>query len=91
MGAALLVTGQSCFHLGWIEMLPFCYRLYRIAKMVYNTLHLYTKSYTTLMPGRWKATLPKPKVTSSVNGGSDGLVMFVIGGRINQSVSPGRS
>jgi len=87
MGAALLVIGQSYFHFGWIEMLPFSYLMYRIAKMILDTLRLHNGSYTTLMHGRWTAKLPEPEIASSVNSGSDGLIMFVLGARINQSVS----
>lgn len=87
MGVALLVIGQSYLHLSWIKELPFSYLIYRIAKMVYDTLRLHNASYTTLMRGRWTATLPEPEIASSVNSGSDGLIMFVLGARINQSVS----
>ena len=55
--------------------------------MVVDTLRLYTGSYTTLMRGRWTATLPEPEVPLEVNTSSDGLVLFVLGARINQSVS----
>lgn len=55
--------------------------------MILDTLRLRTGSYTTPMRGRWTATLPEPEIASGVNDGSDGLVMFVLGARINQSVS----
>jgi len=86
MGAALLVIGQSYLHFGWIKMLPFSYLFYRTAKMILDTLRLHTGSYTTLMRGRWTATLPEPGIAPNANSGADGLVMFVLGARINQSV-----
>ncbi len=91
MGVALLVIGQSYLHLSWIKELPFSYLIYRIAKMIYDTLRLDNASYTTLMRGRWAATPPESEIASSVNSGSDGLIMFVLGARINQSVSLGVS
>lgn len=91
MGVALLVIGQSYLHLSWIKELPFSYLIYSIAKMVYDTLRLHNASYMTLMRGRWAATLPESEIASSVNSGSDGLIMFVLGARINQSVSLGVS
>ncbi|KAL8728035.1 MAG: hypothetical protein Q9181_005485 [Wetmoreana brouardii] len=39
------------------------------------------------MRGRWRATLPEPEKPLDHSRGSDGLVMFVLGTRINQFVS----
>lgn len=88
MGAGLLLLCQSYLSPGLSSLLPLSYLTYRFLKMVFDTFRLHTNSYTNMMRGRWTATLPEPEVTVDVNSGSDGIVMFILGARINQSVSP---
>lgn len=84
MGALLLLLSQSCLPDYLSRLLPLLYIAYRIAKMVRDTLRLHIDSYTTLQPGRWTAVLPESKHSPKVNSGSDGVVMMVLGARINQ-------
>ncbi|KAL8747866.1 MAG: hypothetical protein Q9190_000314 [Brigantiaea leucoxantha] len=86
MGAVLLLLSQTYLPSSLGTYPPILYLGYRIAKMVIDTLRLHTGSYTTLVRGRWTATLAEPEVSPHFNSGSDGLVMFVLGARINQFV-----
>ena len=87
MGACLLLLSQYYLPSGLSNALPLVYLLYRIARMIIDTFGLHTFSYTSLVRGRWTATLGEPDASADLNGGSDGIVMFVLGARINQSVS----
>lgn len=63
-------------------------------KMGIDTLRLHTGSYTSIMRGRWTATLPEPEESSTgveSDGSDEGLVMFVLGAQINQSAPLGVS
>ena len=84
MGGVFVVTCQAYLPNSWGSWLPVLYLGYRMIKMFLDTLYLHTGSYTTLKRGRWFASLPEPKAPVKFNGGADGLVMFVLGARINQ-------
>lgn len=86
-GATLLLISQSYLPPSVSNFLPLVLLGGRIAKMIIDTQHLHTGCYTSLMRGRWTATLPEPENPVDINSGSDGVVMFVLGARINQSVS----
>ena len=86
MGASLLLLGQYYLPSRLSSSLPLVYLLYRIVKMIVDTFGLHTFSYTSLVRGRWTATLGEPDASAEFNRGSDGIVMFVLGARINQSV-----
>ena len=87
IGAVLLLACQSYLPPSLGSLPPLLYIIYRIVKMVVDTLRLHSGSYTTLFCGWWTATLPEPKAPMDMKNRSDGLVMFVLGARINQSVS----
>ena len=84
MGASLLLVAQSLLPGRLSNGLPLAYLGYRLVKMVVDTLRLHTGSYTSLLHGRWTATLPEPESPAEVNSGSDGIVIFLLGARINQ-------
>lgn len=88
MGAGLLLLCQLYLPSSFSSLLPLSYLTYRFLKMVFETFRLHNSSYTTMMRGRWTATLSEPEDSVNVNSGSDGIVIFVLGARINQSVSP---
>lgn len=86
MGSMVLLCSQLFLPCRLTTLIPIFFLGYRILNMVVDTLRLHTGSYTNMMRGRWTATLPEPKVPSRLNSGSDGIVMFILGARINQSV-----
>ncbi|KAL8769776.1 MAG: hypothetical protein Q9209_004392 [Squamulea sp. 1 TL-2023] len=86
-GAILLLLSQAYLPSNVSNALPLLYLAYRVIKMVFDSLRLHTGSYTTLKRGRWSAALPEPENPEEVNSGMDGVVMFVLGARINQSVA----
>ncbi|KAL8702000.1 MAG: hypothetical protein Q9201_004622 [Fulgogasparrea decipioides] len=91
-GATLLLLSQSFLPSSLSNLLPLLYLAGRMIKMVIDTLRLHTGSYTTMMRGRWVATLPESAKPLDDSSGSDGLVMFVLGARINHplgKLSPG--
>ena len=87
-GAALQLLSQSCLPTRLSSCLPLLYLLYRIAKVSIDCNCIFSRTFTNLKFGRWSATLPEPKDPSAVTATSDGVVMFLLGARINQSVNP---
>lgn len=66
--------------------LPLFYLIYGIARASIDCRHIYSGTFTDVFSGRWSATLLEPDNTSTAT--SDGVVMFLLGARINQSVYP---
>ena len=87
MGALLLLVAQSYLPSNIGSRLPIIYLVYRLVKMFLDTWRLHTGSYTSLQRGRWTASLPEHLSPAKTGSNSDGLVMFVLGARINQFVS----
>ena len=85
-GAGLQLLSQSWLPSGLSYWLPLGYLVYRIARASFDCSRIFTGTFTTVMSGRWSATLPDPEDPSAVTATSDGVVMFLLGARINQSV-----
>ena len=85
-GASLQLLSQSCLPSGLIRWLPLLYLIYRIARVSIDCRRIYTGTFTNVVSGRWSATLPEPEDPSAVTATSDGVVMFLLGARINQFV-----
>lgn len=86
-GAALQLLSQSWLSSGLSYWLPLLYLIYRIARVSIDCRRIFTGTFTNVMFGRWSATLPEPEDPAAVTVTSDGVVMFLLGARINQFVS----
>lgn len=85
-GAGLQLLSQSWLPSGLTYWLPLCYLLYRVVRVSIDCRRIYSGAFTDVMSGRWSATLPEPEDLSAVTATSDGVVMFLLGARINQFV-----
>jgi hypothetical protein len=85
-GAGLQLLSQSWLPSGLSCWLPLLYLIYRIARVSIDCRRIFTGTFTNVVFGRWSATLPEPEDSSAVTATSDGVVMFLLGARINQFV-----
>lgn len=85
-GASLQLLSQSWLGPRLSLWLPLFYLFYRIARVSYDCTRIFTGTFTNVKLGRWSATLQEPEDPSAITGTSDGVVMFLLGARINQSV-----
>ena len=85
-GASLQLLSQSWLSPQLSYLIPLVYLVYRVAKVSIDCRRIFTGTFTNAMFGRWSATLPEPEDPSTVTATSDGVVMFLLGARINQSV-----
>lgn len=85
-GAALQLLSQSWLPPGLSYWLPLLYLIYRVARASFDCSRIFTGTFTNVVFGRWSATLPEPEDPSTVTATSDGVVMFLLGARINQWV-----
>ena len=86
IGAGLQLLSQLWLPAGLSYWLPLFYLVYRIARACIDCRRIFTGTFTNVKFGRWSATLPEPADQSAVTATSDGVVMFLLGARINQSV-----
>ena len=86
-GAILQLLSQSWFSPQLSYLIPLVYLVYRLAKVSIDCRRIFTGTFTNVMLGRWSATLPEPEDPSTVTATSDGVVVFLLGARINQCVS----
>ena len=87
LGAALQLLSQAWLPPGFSYWLPLSYLVYRAARASIDCNRIFTGVFTNVVFGRYSATLPEPEDPSTVTATSDGVVMFLLGARINQSVS----
>ena len=85
-------AGLQLLSLRWLPSdlsywLPLLYLLFRVARVSVDCQRVFTGTFTNVISGRWTAALPEPEDSSIVTATSDGVVMFLLGARINQSVS----
>lgn len=85
-GAALQLLSQSWLPSGLSYWLPLLYLIYRVTRLSVDCRRIFTGTFTNVMFGRWSATLPEPEDPAAVTATSDGVVMFLLGARINQFV-----
>lgn len=85
-GAGLQLLGQSWLPSGLSYWFPLLYLIYRIARVSIDCRRIFTGTFTNVLLGRWSATLPEPEDPSAVTATSDGVVVFLLGARINQFV-----
>ncbi|MCJ1349564.1 hypothetical protein MMC31_007805 [Peltigera leucophlebia] len=93
-GAGLQLLTQSCLPSGLSYWLPLLYLIYRIARLSIDCRRVFTGTFTNVMFGPWSATLPEPEEPSAVTATSDGVVMFLLGARINHplgKLAPGNA
>ncbi|KAI4254824.1 MAG: hypothetical protein LQ352_002878 [Teloschistes flavicans] len=92
-GATLLLLTQYYLPSRIINLLPILYLVGCMFKMGLDILHLHTRSYTTMKPGKWTAALPEQENPFGDQRASDegGVVAFMLGARINQFVIPSAS
>lgn len=81
------ILTQAWLPYGLRYWLPLWYIIYRVGKVTIGCRRIFTGTFTNVKLGRWSATLPGPDEASAVTATSDGVVMFLLGARINQSVS----
>lgn len=86
-GATLQLLSQSWLSTRLSSWLPLLYLICRIARVSIDCSRIFSGTFTDLKFGRWSATLPEPEDPSAVTATSDGVVMFLLGARINQFVS----
>ena len=84
-------AGLQLLSLRWLPSdlsywLPIVYLLFRAARVSVDCQRIFTGAFTNVISGRWTAALPEPEDSSTVTATSDGVVMFLLGARINQSV-----
>ena len=87
-GAALQLLSHSWLPSSLAYWLPLLYLAYRVVRVSIDCRRIFSATFTNVMFGRWSATLPEPEDPSTVTATSDGVVMFLLGARINQSVAP---
>lgn len=86
-GAGLQLLSLRWLPSGLSYWLPLFYLAFRVAKVSVDCQRIFTGTFTSIISGRWTATLPEPEDPSTMTATSDGVVMFLLGARINQSVS----
>lgn len=86
LGAALQLLSQLWLPHNLSYWLPLLYLVYRLTRTSVDCCRVYTGTFTNVFFGRWSATLPDPTDPSAITSASDGVVMFLLGARINQSV-----
>ena len=84
-------AGLQLLSLRWLPpnlsyWLPLLYLGFRVARVSVDCQRIFTGTFTSVISGRWTAALPEPEDASAVTATSDGVVMFLLGARINQSV-----
>lgn len=82
-GACLQLLSQSWLSSKLSYWLPLLYLVFRITKASLDCCRIFTGTFTNIKFGRWSATLPESEDATET---SDGVVMFLLGARINQSV-----
>ena len=87
MGACVMFLGQRFLPHVLGSWVPFAYLGYRFVKMIVDTARLHTGSYTSLITGRWTATLSAPDESGVMDNSRQGVVLFILGARINQYVT----
>lgn len=85
-GASLQLLIQSWLSPSLGYWLPLFYFIYLIARVSVDCCRIFTGAFTNVKFGRWSATLPEPKDPLVITATSDGVVMFLLGARINQCV-----
>lgn len=96
-GASLQLISQSCLPSSLSYWLPLFYIIYRIARVYIDSSRIFTSTFTNVKFGGWTTTLPEQSeqsadapssaaLTTTATTTSDGVVMFLLGARINQSV-----
>ena len=85
-GASLQLLSQSWLPSRLSLWLPLFYLFYRIARASIDCTRIFSGTFTNVKFGRWTATLQEPEDPSAITVTSDGVVMFLLGARINQSV-----
>lgn len=85
-GATLQLLSQSWLPYRLSFWLPLLHLIYRIARVSVDCNRIFSGTFTNLKSGRWSAMLPEPEGPSAVTATSDGVVVFLLGARINQFV-----
>ena len=86
LGAALQLLSLRWLPSGLSPWLPLFYLGFRVARVSVDCQRIFTGTFTSVIFGRWTAALPELEDSSTVTATSDGVVMFLLGARINQSV-----
>lgn len=85
-GAILQLISQSWLPSSLSYWPPLLYIIYRIARVYIDCSRIFTGTFTNVKFGRWTATLPEPEDPLTLTATSDGVVMFLLGARMNQLV-----
>ena len=86
-GAGLQLLSQSWLPSNLSYWLPLLYLIYRIARVSIDCNRIFSGTFTNVKFGRWSATLLELDDPSAITAASDGVVMFLLGARINQFVA----
>lgn len=88
LGAALQLFSQAWLPPTLSFALPLLYIAYRLGRLAVDSSRLYTGFMTNRKVGRWEATISETDDSSTVSPTSGGIVMFLLGARLNQLVTP---
>lgn len=86
LGATFQLLSQSYLTPGPSHWLPLLYLVYRVAKVAIDSRRVFSGTFVDVRFGRWSAALPEPGNGADVTETSDGVVLFLLGARINQFV-----
>lgn len=68
----------------WLPLAWLAYRLMRTALDSWNVYH--SRLWSRVMQGQWMGQLPEPEKLSEASETSEGVVMFLLGARLNQYI-----
>ena len=86
LGAGVQLLSQSWLPSNWSYGIPLLYLSYRMIRVAIDCQHIFTGAFTNVAFGRWSTTLPESSDVSAMSTTSDGVVLFLLGARINQCV-----
>jgi len=86
MSAIFQLLSLNCFPSSISTLIPVSYLIYRALKIAADLQCMYTGVYTNVRLGRWTTEFPDSQDSSGAVK-AKGIVIFVLGARINQYVS----
>ncbi|KAF2643897.1 hypothetical protein P280DRAFT_514887 [Massarina eburnea CBS 473.64] len=83
LGAVLQLLSLLCLPIRVSILIPVSVILYRLVYAAVRARDVYTTSFTDVRKGRWRTQLPAPDESINAGSDSDGVVIFILGSRIN--------
>ena len=85
LGAAFQLFALAWLPSGLSFWLPLAWLAYRLVRTALDTWKVHDSNlWSHIMPGRWMGQLPEPESPSEASETSEGVVMFLLGARLNQ-------